>query len=51
MLADAGPTSVEVKHGDGDILNNYYRRHQVWGRRSSAHVTVQADESDATFRS
>jgi hypothetical protein len=22
-------TSVEVKHVDGDIFNNYYRRHQV----------------------
>jgi hypothetical protein len=24
MLSDAGFTSVEVKHVDGDIFNNYY---------------------------
>jgi hypothetical protein len=28
MLAEAGFTSVEVKHVDGDIFTNYYRRHQ-----------------------
>jgi hypothetical protein len=28
-LAEAVPRPFEVKHVDGDIFTNYYRRHQV----------------------